>query len=83
MIAFAMAKPSYSGEMVRKNRQVVLTIPGAALKDVVLTCGSCTGRDTDKAAKTGVDLVSLPDTPSASLPAPALPSSAIWQSSMR
>ena len=63
MIAFAMAKPSYSGEMVRKTRQVVLTIPGAALKDVVLTCGSCTGRDTDKAAKTGVDLVSLPDTP--------------------
>lgn len=28
MIAYAMAKTSYSGEMVRQNKKVVLTIPG-------------------------------------------------------
>jgi len=36
MIAYAMAKTSYSGEMVRRNRKVVLTIPGAAIKDAVI-----------------------------------------------
>lgn len=54
MIAYAMAKTSYSGEMVRLNKKVVLTIPGAAISDAVLGCGMTTGRDTDKAAKFGV-----------------------------
>ena len=51
-----MAKTSYSGEMVRLNKKVVLTIPGAAISDAVLGCGMTTGRDTDKAAKFGIEL---------------------------
>lgn len=61
MIAFAMAKPSFSGELVRNNKKVVLTVPGAEIKDAVMGCGLCSGRDTDKIAKTGIEMQSLPD----------------------
>lgn len=56
MIAYAMAKPSYSGERVRESGQVILTIPGAAIADAVLGCGTTTGRDTDKAARFHIEL---------------------------
>ena len=61
IIAYAMAKTSYSGEMVRENKKVVLTIPGAAIKDAVMSCGMSTGRDTDKIAKLGMKMQNLPD----------------------
>ena len=61
MIAYAMAKTSFSGEMVRSNKKVVLTIPGAAIKDAVMGCGMSTGRDTDKIAKLGIKMQSIPD----------------------
>lgn len=56
MIAYAMAKTSYSGEMVRNNRKVILTIPGAEIADAVMGCGSTTGRDTDKISKFNIEL---------------------------
>ena len=56
MIAYAMAKTSYSGEMVRDNHKVILTIPGVEIADAVMGCGSTTGRDTDKASKFGIEL---------------------------
>lgn len=56
MIAYAMAKTSYSGEMVRNNRKVILTIPGAEIADAVMGCGSTTGRDTDKVSKFNIEL---------------------------
>ena len=62
MIAYAMAKTSYSGEMVRSNQKVVLTIPGTELADAVMGCGSCSGRDTDKAARFGIELTSIEGT---------------------
>lgn len=60
IIAFAMAKPSYSGEMVRGNKKVILTIPGAEIADAVMGCGMATGRDTDKVAKHGVEMQQIP-----------------------
>ena len=42
MIAYAMAKTSYSGKMVWNNKKVILTIPGAEIADAVLGCGSTT-----------------------------------------
>lgn len=60
MIAYAMAKTSYSGEMVRGNKKVVLTVPGAEIADVVMGCGTSTGRDTDKIAKLGIGMQELP-----------------------
>lgn len=62
LIAYAMAKTSYSGELVRANKKVVLTVPGASLAEAVLGCGSTTGRNTDKAAKFHIELMSLPGT---------------------
>lgn len=59
MIAYAMAKTSYSGEMVRNNGKVILTIPGAEIADAVMGCGSTTGRDTDKAAKFNIALANV------------------------
>ena len=61
MLAYAMAKTSYSGEMVRQNKKVVLTIPSDAIVNTVLGCGSTTGRNTDKIAKFGIEMQKLPD----------------------
>ncbi len=59
MIAYAMAKTSYSGEMVRDNKKVILTIPGKEIDDAVMGCGSTTGRDTDKASQFGIELAEV------------------------
>ncbi len=59
MIAYAMAKTSYSGEMVRNNQKVIVTIPGAKIADAVMGCGNTTGRNTDKASKFGIELVEM------------------------
>ena len=59
MIAFAMAKTSYTGEMVRQSGKAILTIPGAAIAEAVMGCGSTTGRDTDKVSKFGVELAQV------------------------
>ena len=56
MIAYAMAKTSYSGEMVRKSKKVILTVPGTAIADQVMGCGLSTGRDTDKIAQLGIEM---------------------------
>ncbi len=54
-----MAKTSYSGEMARNNRKVILTIPGAGIADAVLGCGSATGRNTDKTSKFSIELAEV------------------------
>ena len=41
---------------MRESGQVILTIPGAAIADAVLGCGTTTGRDTDKAARFHIEL---------------------------
>lgn len=61
MICYAMAKTSYSGEMVRASKKVILTVPGAAIAEAVLGCGSTTGRDTDKIAQFNIEMQNLPD----------------------
>lgn len=60
MIAYAMAKTSYSGEMVRNNKKVILTMPGAEIADEVMDCGMSTGRNTDKIAKFGIEMQEVP-----------------------
>lgn len=60
-IGFAMMKTSYTGEMVRVNKEVVLTIPGEALVKQVMQCGTSTGRSTQKAHEFGIELKKIPD----------------------
>lgn len=57
MIAYAMARNSYSGEMVRSNKKVILTIPGTAIAEAVVGCGSTTGRDTDKVSNFNIEVM--------------------------
>lgn len=61
-IGFAMMKPSYSGEMVRRNKRLILVIPGEPMARHVMECGSTTGRNIDKAAKFGIELKQVPGT---------------------
>ena len=56
MIALAMAKTSFSGEMVRNNKKLILTIPGAPLAEIVMNCGITTGRKTAKVAEFDIEL---------------------------
>ena len=55
-----MAKTSFSGEMVRGNKKVILTIPGAEIAEAVMGCGSTTGRDTDKISKFCIEMQEVP-----------------------
>jgi len=60
MIAYAMAKTSYSGEMVCGNQKVILAISGAEIAEAVMGCGSTAGRDTNKAERFGIELAPIP-----------------------
>lgn len=60
-IGFAMMKTSYTGELVRESRELVLTIPGKPLAKAVMQCGSTTGRTQDKAKAFDIELTELPD----------------------
>lgn len=59
MIGFAMSKHSYSGEMIRQNKKVILTIPGSSLEMEVKQCGSSTGRNVDKVKEYNIELQSI------------------------
>ena len=61
MIAYAMAKTSYSGEAVRANKKVVLTVPGEKIVQAVVGCGSTTGRNTDKISQFNIEMQKLPN----------------------
>lgn len=61
MIAYAMAKTSYSGERVRETKKVILTIPSEEIANEVMKCGMSTGRTTDKAKENGIELQEIPD----------------------
>ncbi len=61
MITFAMQKAAYSGELTRKNKRVVVAVPGAELSDIVMKCGSTSGRDVDKVEKYNIEMKSIND----------------------
>ena len=61
IMGFAMGQKSYTGQRVRETGKAVITVPGTALAEAAMSCGSCSGRDTDKAGKFGIELASLPD----------------------
>jgi len=61
MIGFAMGKGSYSGELVRQNKKVVLAMPGIGLEGVVLSCGTVSGRAKNKAEDFDIELKDIPE----------------------
>ena len=42
--------------MIRKNKKVILSVPGEEIAGAVLGCGSTSGRNTDKIAKFNIEL---------------------------
>lgn len=61
MIGFAMGKNAFSGKMVQEFKNVVIAVPGTSLKDIVISCGTTSGNNTDKAQKFDIKLKELPD----------------------
>lgn len=59
LIGLAMSKHSYSGDMIRKNKRLILTMPGSSLDNVVKQCGSSTGRNIDKVKEYNIELQKL------------------------
>ena len=51
-----LSNKGLSGELIRKNGQFGLCIPGEALKEAALRCGQSSGRKLDKAAEFGIPL---------------------------
>ncbi|MBQ9292209.1 MAG: flavin reductase family protein [Campylobacter sp.] len=60
MVCYAMAKTSYSGELVRANKKVIITVPSTAIAEIVMKCGMSSGRDTDKIAQNAIQMQDLP-----------------------
>lgn len=60
MLGFAMAKTSFSGEMVRKNKKVILAMTTEGMAKHSMSCGSVSGRDTDKVKDFGIAMTSVP-----------------------
>ena len=52
----SLSRKGLSGELIRKNGEFALCIPGEELRDAALRCGQCSGRTVDKAAEFGIPL---------------------------
>ena len=55
-IMFSLNKGAYSLELLAEKKEVVLAVPGAPLTGALIGCGTCSGRDTDKAAQVGLTM---------------------------
>ena len=61
MIAYAMAKTSYSEKRVRKTRKVILTIPLEEIANKVMKCGMSIDRTINKINKYRIALQDISD----------------------
>ncbi|MCD8141163.1 MAG: flavin reductase [Planctomycetaceae bacterium] len=59
MVGFAMAKTSYSGDLIRANKKAVLAMPTEELAEATMACGGSAGRNTDKVTKFAIDMQPL------------------------
>ncbi|MDO5147634.1 MAG: flavin reductase [Eubacteriales bacterium] len=55
-IMFSLNKGAYSLELLAEKKEVVLAIPSVELTGTLIGCGTCSGRDTDKAAQIGLNM---------------------------
>lgn len=60
MIGFATGKKAYTGERVRSTGEVIITVPGESLSQIVMSCGSSTGSKIDKISEYGIEMVEVP-----------------------
>ncbi len=53
-IVFSLNKGTYTLELLVKNKEVVIAVPGAELAGALIACRTSSGRDTDKVEKFNV-----------------------------
>jgi flavin reductase (DIM6/NTAB) family NADH-FMN oxidoreductase RutF len=56
MIAISLSNKGFSGECIRQNKDFGLSIVGEKIRDAAFKCGTCSGRNTDKAEEFGIPL---------------------------
>ena len=61
-IVFSLNKEAYTLELLAKNKEVVIAVPGVSLADALIACGTSSGRDTDKVEKFGIEMQKLDGT---------------------
>ena len=61
-VVFSLNKGAYTLELLAKNKEVVITIPGISLAGTLIACGTSSGRDTDKVEKFGIEMQKLDGT---------------------
>lgn len=62
IIGFAMMKPSFTGEIIRADKKVVLTVPSDNMPaKQIIQCSTFTGRTKEKVKEFGIELKNLPD----------------------
>lgn len=58
-VVFSLNKGAYTLELLAKNKEVVIAVPGVSLAGTLIACGTSSGRDTDKVEKFGVAMQKL------------------------
>ena len=61
-IVFSLNKEAYTLELLAKNKEVVIAVPGVSLAGALIACGTSSGRDTDKVEKFGIEMQKLDGT---------------------
>ena len=62
-VVFSLNKGAYTLELLAKNNEVVIAVPGAELAGALIACGTSSGRDTDKVEKFNIAMQKLDGTP--------------------
>lgn len=60
MAGFALGKGSYTGERVSETGKVIITYPGNSLCKAAMSCGTSSGRNTNKVEKFDIELAEVP-----------------------
>lgn len=60
MAGFALGKGSYTGERVSETGKVIITYPGNSLSKAAMSCGTFSGRNTNKVEKFDIELAEVP-----------------------
>lgn len=55
-VVVCLSRRGYSGQLIAANKEFSLCLPDETLQQAAFACGTCSGRDTDKAEKFGIEL---------------------------
>lgn len=61
-VVFSLNKGAYTLELLAKNKEVVIAVPGVSLAGALIACGTSSGGDTDKVEKFGIAMQKLDGT---------------------